>query len=1032
MFLPDKSIDRPVLTVVLMAAILLGGWVGYRTLAVRELPDIDFPVVSVTTILPGASPEVVETEVTEVLEEEINTIEGIKTLTSISGEQTSIVTVEFELSRDVDFALQDVRTKVSRIRGELPDDVEEPVIDKLDPDAFPIIWIAIQNPNADLVEINDVADDLVKERLQTLPGVGSVMLGGSQRFAVRIRLDPQRMGAYGLTVTDVERALRTGNVEMPSGRIESDTREFTVRTLGELPTPEAFNDLIVAYREDAPIRLGDIGEAGPGIENERTLARYDGEPTVGVGVIKQSGANTVDVSDRVIETLDEIRGELPEGFTATIAVNSAEFIEDSVAEVQETLFIAFVLVVIVILFFLRSWRATVIPTLAIPVSIVGTFAAFYLLDFSINTLTLLALVLAIGIVVDDAIVVVENIYRHLEEGEEPEAAARRGTSEIAFAVIAISLTLVIVFLPIALISGITGRLFREFGVGVAASVLVSAFVALTLAPMLSSRFLRVGGGTNRVFRAVERGLDATTEAYRRLLRRALGRRGWVALGALLTLMAALFLMSRLPGEFEPPVDRGQFLIQISAPEGATLRYTDGYLQQVEDMLGETEGVGGYFTAIGLGFGGPARVSEAIAFVRLAEERERGQFEIMDELRARTADLAGVDVFLIAPSALAGGFEQPVQLVLQGRDVDELSAYADSMLARMRRMPGLQFVDSDLDVNKPELTVTVDRAKAASLGVNVADVATTLQVLLGGRDLSEFERGNERYEVVVQVPDTLRSNPRDLSSIYVRGEGGDLVQLANVVRVEEGVGPSQINHYDRFRSVTLSAGLSGVALGDALEAVGAAADEVLPEGVRTTVAGQSQDFQESFASLLFALAMAILAIYLVLAGQFESFLHPLTIMLALPLALVGAVAAIGAFGMTLNIYSMIGIIMLMGLVTKNSILLVDYTNQLRRRGTERDAAVVEAGAVRLRPILMTSLSVIIGVMPIAFALGAGAGSRRPLGIAVIGGMITSTALTLVVVPTFYVLLDNGLQRVRDGVDAVRHRVAGGRDAAKEAP
>ena len=1011
MFLSDTSIDRPVLTTVVTAAVLLLGWIGYRNLPVRELPDVEFPVVSVRTVLPGASPEVVETEVTEVLEEEINTIEGLKTLTSASGEATSYVIAEFELGRDVDFALQDVRAQVSRVRGELPDDVEEPVIQKQDPDARPIMWIAVRGPDVPLTEVNEVADNVVRERLQTLEGVGSVLTGGGQRFAVRIRLDPKRMAAYAVTVGDVRRALQQGNVEIPSGRLESDSREFTVRTEGEFETPEAFNELIVAYRDGSPVRLGDVGIAEGGAENERTLARFNGEPTVGLGVVKQSGANTVAVADRVLEELERIREvELPPGYTLSLATDDSEFIEQSLAEVEETLLLAFVLVVLVILLFLRNVRATIIPSLAIPVSIVGTFGAIYALGFSINTLTLLALVLAIGIVVDDAIVVVENIYRHMEEGEGPKEAARNGTAEIAFAVIAISLTLVIVFLPIALMGGITGRLFRQFGVAVAVSVLISAFVALTLTPMLASRFLKPGSESNRrVFRVVENGVARLTRWYRGVLDRALGRRGLVMLVAGAALVVSVGVMSVMGREFVPQEDRGEFLVSIEGPEGATLSYTDHYLRRLEGILAETEGVDRYFTAIGLGFGGPPSVSSAIAFVKLEERDERrGQFEIIGEVRREASELAGVNVFVFSPSALSQGFGRPLQFVVQSEDLDRLAARTEELVSWGRRQPWLVGVDTDVDLNKPEVSVTIDRNKAASLGVSVADVAGTLQVLLGGQDLSEFERGAERYEVIAQVRDTLRATPQDLSSLYVRGEGGELVQLASVVRVQEGVGPNQINHYDRRRSITIGADVEGVSLGDAIERMEERAAEVLPADFTTAVAGQSQDFQESFASLMFALLMAVIAIYLVLAGQFESFVHPFTIMLALPLALVGAVLGLGALGMTLNIYSMIGIIMLMGLVTKNSILLVDFANQARRGGMERDDAVVRAGEVRLRPILMTAISVVIGVMPIALALGAGAESRRPLGVAVVCGMITATALTLFVVPVFYTLLDDGLQ------------------------
>ncbi|MDT8340582.1 MAG: efflux RND transporter permease subunit [Longimicrobiales bacterium] len=1011
MFLPEISIRRPVLATVVTLAIVLAGGIGFLNLPVRELPDVEFPIVSVTTVLPGASPEVVETEVTEVLEEEINTIEGIKTLTSISADNTSIITAEFELDRDVDLALQDVRAKVSRIRGGLPDDVDDPVIDKLDPEASPIIWLPVRAPGVPLTDVNDFADNVLKERLQNLPGVGSVILGGQQRFAVRIRLDAQRLAGYDLTVDDVRQALQSGNVDLPSGRLEGRSREFTVRTEGEFPTPRAFNDLIVAWRDGAPVYLRDVGVAEPGVENTRNVARFNGEPTVGVGVVKQSDANTVEVAHLVLEEVERLRETLPPGYTIDVAVNNALFVEQSVEEVEETILIALLLVVAVILFFLRSWRATVIPALAIPVSLVGTFAALYLLDFSINTLTLLALVLAIGIVVDDAIVVVENIYRHMEEGhEDPVKAAREGSSEIAFAVLAISLTLVIVFLPVAFISGVVGRLFREFGLSVAVSVAISAFVALTLTPMLSSRFLRPHtGGENAFFRWADRVLRRVEAAYRATLEVALRRRLLVTGVAVASLAGSLGLMAALGREFVPPEDRGQFLVLVSAPEGATLDYTDRYQRQVEEVVARTEGVDGFFSAIGLAIGGPPSVNNGLLFVRLLQDRKRGQFEIMDEIRAGVAHLAGVNVFLVAPNSLdPGGFEQPLQYVIQGPDLDGLFDVSQRLAARARAIPGLVGVDTDVDLNKPQFRITVDRPRAAELGVEVAEIATTLQVLLGGSDLSEYKEGSERYEVMVQLEDSLRTGPDDLRSIFVRGRDGGLVQLASVVDVTETVGPNQISHFNRRRAITLAASPLGIPLGEALARVEAVAAEEIPDGYQTTVTGQTQDFQESFGSLVFALLMAVVAVYLVLAGQFESFVHPFTIMLALPLALVGAAVSLFLFGMTLNIYSMIGIIMLMGLVTKNSILLVDFANQERARGTPREQAVMRAGLVRLRPILMTSVALIFGVLPIALGLGAGAESRRPLGAVVIGGMISSTALTLLVVPVFYLMIDEALE------------------------
>jgi len=1025
MILSDLSIRRPVLTTVFTVAIVLIGWVGYRALPVRELPDVDYPIVSVRTLLPGASPEVVETEVTEVLEEEINTIEGIKTLTSVSGEQTSIITAEFELNRDIDVALQDVRDKISRVRGELPDDVEEPVVEKLDPEASPIIWLAIRNPSADLIDVNDLADNLIKERIQTLPGVGSVIFGGEKRFAVRVRLDPQRMAGYDLTVAEVSNALARGNVEIPSGRIESESREFTIQTEGELPSPESFNDLIVAWRDGAPIRLGEIGVAEAGVENERSLARFNSEPTVGLGVIKQSDANVVAVAEEVLAEVAKIRQQLPEGYSIDVAVNDSEFVERSVAEVEETLLVAFGLVILVIYFFLRSARATLIPAVAIPVSIVGTFAAMFLLGFSINTLTLLSLVLAIGIVVDDAIVVLENVYRHMEEGDDPVTAARRGTSEIAFAVIAISLTLVIVFLPIAFVTGVVGRLFREFGLSVAVAVTISAFVALTLTPMLCSRFLTVGESHNRLLVAFEKVVAWLTRTYEGNLRWALRHRWVVVVAALASLLVTGVVVSGMGQEFSPPEDRGSFLAIVNAPEGSTLEYTDAYLRQIEKLIADTEGVDRYFSAIGLGISGPASVAQGIVFTRMADERDVTVFQAISEVRRKVAPLAGVDVFVIAPSAFStSGFQKPLQYVIQTTDLDELAEAANAMLARVRQTPGLTGADVDLDLNKPELAVTIDRSRAASLGVSVEEVATALQVFFGGQDVTKYKRGNERYDVIVQLQDLYRNTPAQVSQVYVRGAGGRLVQLSSVVDVAEGVGPSQINHYDRRRSVIVDANLDGIPLGEGLNRVRAIAGEVLPEGFTTAVAGESQDLEESSSSLLFSFVMAVIAIYLVLAGQFESFLHPLTIMLALPLAVFGAVVSLAALGMTLNIYSFIGIIMLMGLVTKNSILLVDYTNTLRGRGMERLEAVVRASVVRLRPILMTSIAVVFGVLPIALALGAGAESRRPLGVAVVGGMIASTALTLFVVPIFYTLFDGGQEWLRERMPSHRGEDRGG--------
>jgi multidrug efflux pump len=1013
MSLWELSIRRPVLATVLTLALILFGWIGYTTLPVRELPDVDFPIVGVTTVLPGASPEVVEKEVTEVLEEEINTIEGIKTLTSESAEQVSRITVEFNLERNIDVAAQDVRDKIARVRADLPEDTEEPVVSKVDLDAQAIMWISLNAEHTGMRVLTDYADNVVKERLQRLPGVGSIIIGGEKRFAVRVRIDAQRLAAYQLTVDDVVSALRRENVEIPSGRIESRAREFVVKTEGEFPAPEAFNDLIITYRDDVPVRLRQIGVAEEGDENERTIGRFNLKPSVSLGVLKQSNANTVEVARAVRAEIDAIRPALPAGYRIQVGFDAAHFIEESVAEVQQSLVIAGALVVLVIFLFLHTPRSAVIPALAIPTSILATFGVMHFLGFTINNLTLLALTLTIGVVVDDAIIVLENVHRHMEEGEERMGAALRGTGEIAFAALAATLTLVVVFLPVAFITGIIGRFFFEFGVSVAAAILVSLFVALTLTPMLCSRILAIDEPRG-VFRLFERGVARLSAAYQRLLARALRHRLVVAMLAAGTLVASLLLFVTLGKEFVPLEDRGGFMTALESPEGATLDYHDRLQWQVEKILSETPEVRTFASFIGLSQGSPGAVNRGVIFSRMHErkQRRRSQQEVVTELRRRFAQIPGVKVFVITFSGLQTGSRgKPMQYVIQNPDFGALTAYSQRMLERVRALPGFADVDTNLRLNKPELRIHIDRNKAAALGISAADVANTLRILLGGDDVTKFKRGNERYDVIVQLQGGDRVRPEQLSQIYARTRSGTLVQLANLVDVEEGVGPSSLNHYNRRRSVIIDANLQGKPLGTAIDEMNALARAILPAGFTTAVAGESKDFEESFSSLTFAFVLATVAVYLVLAGQFESFVHPFTILLALPLAIFGAFLALAPLGMTLNIYSFIGLVMLVGLVTKNSILLVDYTNTLRESGMEMRDAVLRAGAVRLRPILMTAVSTLIGILPVAIGLGAGAESRRPLGVAVAGGITASTLLTLFVVPVFYTLVDDGLAKLR---------------------
>jgi multidrug efflux pump len=992
-----------VLASMISAALVLFGVIGYTRLSVREFPDIDPPVISVTTTLPGANPQVVETAVTDVLEEELSTIQGLRTLSSTSQEQLSLITLEFTLNRRVEDAAQDVRDKVSRARGRLPEDILEPVIAKQDADAQPFMWLSLSGANYDLMLLSDVADRLVKARLQSLEGVGSAGIYGERRFAMRVWVQPEALSARGLTVQDVENAIRTRNIEIPAGRIESLRREFSVRSLGELKTPQEFQELVVASQENQLIKLKDVARVELGPEDVRSALRYNGNPAVAIGVIRQSKANLIEVAARIRDELPAIRQSLPAGVDIEMAYDQSVFVTHSIDDAQLTLVIAAILVVLIIFVFLRNLRATIIPGLAIPTSIVATFAIMYFLGFTINNFTLLALTIAIGIVVDDAIIVLENAYRHQEElHEKPVEAAMRGTNEIAFAVIATTIALVAVFTPLAFLRGATGRLFNEFGIAVAGSVVISGFIALTLTPMLCSKILRVPHEHGAIFKSFERGFVALAERYRRLLGLALHHRWIVVAGGAATILLAVVLLRVLKREFVPEEDRGFIFIATMAPEGSSLEYMDGYQRQVEAILARTKDVEAYFSLIGF----QARVDRGFIFVRLTDwsKRERTVQQVMAEVQPQFFGIPGILAFAINPPAI-GGFGQAVQFVVQNPDFARLGKAADTLVTRARAVKGLTNLDTDLRVNKPELRVVFDRDRAEDLGIPVRDVAAALQTFLGGRRVSTFTRNNKLYYVMVQLDPAHRETPSDLSGIYLRGKGDQLVQLDAVARVEEGVGPRQLNHFNRVRSFTLSAGLApGFALGEALDSLDHVARQVLPPGSATALAGESRELKESGGALFFAFGVALIVVFMVLASQFESLVHPFTVLLAVPLAVTGALATLFVVRSTLNLYSQIGMILLIGLVAKNSILLVEYANQLKAKGLDTVAAVIESGRIRLRPILMTSVSTIMGALPVALGLGTGSASRRPLGYAIVGGIFFSTVLTLFVVPVAYVLLD----------------------------
>ena len=1009
MKLSDIAIRRPVFASMINLALVLFGAISYTRLSVREFPDIDPPIVSVSTFLPGANPRVVESTVTDLLEEELSTVEGLRTLTSSSAEQSSNITLEFNLDRDVESAAQDVRDKVSRVRGRLPREVLEPVVAKQDADAQPFYWMALQGENYTMLELSDIADRIVKTRLQTIPGVGRAFVAGERRYAIRIWLSPEDLAARGLAVQDVESAIRTRSVEIPAGRIESEQREFTIRSMGELKTPDEYASLTVDSRPGRLVKLGEVARIELGPREERSALRYNGTQAVAVGIVRQSKANIIEVSDAIQRELPAIEAALPPGVDLATAFDQSVFVRRSITETLETLLLTCGLVTVIIFLFLRNIRATIVPALAIPVSLITVFALMLALGYSINTFTLLALILAIGIVVDDAIVVLENAYRHQEElGEDPEAAALGGTREIAFAIIATTIALVAVFSPLAFLQGATGRLFNEFGLTLAASVVVSAFTALSLSPMLCAKIVKVPKSHGPIFLAFERAFLWLASTYKRLLAGAVRHRAWVLGGAAASLVVAAVAFRALEREFLPEEDRGFLLVATIAPEGSTVEYTDSYQEQIEQILGRTADVSSYFSVVGMG----GNVAGGFIFTRLTDwaDRDRKVRDVINEVQPQFFGVPGVLAFAINPSPI-GGFGKPVQFVVRNPDFDSLLAGMQRLTARARQIPGLVNVDVNLRVNKPELTIRYERDRMEDLGVSVTDVGATLETMMGGRRVNTYTQANKLYDVMVQVDRRDRATPSDLSRLYVRGRDGQLVQLDAVAQVGEAVGPQSLLHYNRLRSFTLDGTLSpDLKLGAALDSLRAAAAEVLPPGSSVALSGESREFEESGNALYFAFGLALLVVFMVLAAQFESLVHPLTVLLAVPLAVTGALVTLWAAGATLNLYSQIGFVLLIGLASKNSILLVEYANQLRDRGMELTEAVLEAGRIRFRPIMMTAVSTVVGALPIALGLGAGSDSRVPLGLVIVGGVSIATFLTLYLVPVVYIIFERARQRL----------------------
>ncbi|MGH8529520.1 MAG: efflux RND transporter permease subunit [Nevskiales bacterium] len=1007
MRLPELCIERPVFAWVLSLVVLLLGVIAYQRLTVREYPNIDPPVVTVTTRYPGASAEIIESQVTQVLEESLGGIEGIDFMSSISREEQSQITVTFLLSRDADATASDVRDRVSRVRRALPEEIDDPVIEKVEADAQPIMFLAFSSNRHTPLDLSDIADRRVKDRLQTLPGVAQARIFGQRRYSMRIYLNPERLAAHSLTVQDVETALSAQNLEVPGGRIEGAQREFTVLSETDLRSKEQFDALILRDSRSANggylVRLSDVGRAELGAEDERVLARLNGKTAVALGVIKQSTANPLEVSQAVRAELPRITKLLPEGMQVEVARDTAVFIEQSIANVYETIAEAVALVILIIFFFLRSLRATLIPLVTIPVSLIGACAVMYALGFSLNTLTLLALVLAIGLVVDDAIVMLENIHRHIEQGSTRREAAIRGSREIGFAIIAMTLTLVAVFIPVGFQEGTTGKLFTEFAWTLAGAVLVSGFVALTLSPMMCSRLLREHERHGAIYNRIEALIQGTTVGYRRLLGAGLRRPLLVLAVGLGVAATGAGLFRLLKSELAPAEDQGSIIGFLSGPEGATIEYMDASMRKVEAIYAAVPEIRNYFVVVG----NPV-ITNGISFANLTpwQTRERTQQEIAQEITPKMfGGIPGVRAFPTGRPPLG----QPVRSLPIGLVVQTTGSYAEldqsmqALLQRLQSNPGLINPDTDLKLNKPQLRVTLDREKVAILGVSVATIGRTLETLLGGRKLTRFKREGEQYDVIVQLDRVDRRNPNDLARIYVRGAQG-MVQLANLVQLRETVAPRELNHFDQLRAATLTAGLApGYSLGEALDFVEAAAAEVLPDNARVDFSGLSREFKQSSASLWITFGLALAFIYLVLAAQFESFLDPLIILLTVPLSIAGALLALKLSGGTLNIYSKVGLVTLIGLITKHGILIVEFSNQLRAQGRSLLDAVTEAAVLRLRPILMTTGAMVLGALPLAVASGAGAESRQEIGWVIVGGLLVGTLFTLFVIPVAYSLL-----------------------------
>lgn len=997
MNISELSIRRPVLATVLTIIILLFGFIGYSALGVREYPSVDNPIISVSCSYPGANADVIESQITEQLEKNINGIPGIRSLSSVSRQGQSRITVEFELSTDLETAANDVRDKVSRAQRYLPRDCDPPTVSKADADATPILMVTIQSAKRSLLELSEIADLTVKEQLQTISDVSSVEIWGEKRYSMRLWLDPAKMAGYGITPMDIKSALDRENIELPSGSIEGNTTELTIRTMGLMHTTEEFNNLVVRTEAGRIIRLSDVGRAELGPQDMRSYMKMNGVPMVGVVVIPQPGANHIDIADEVYNRMQTMRKDLPADIVTGYGFDNTRFIRASIDEVKQTVYEAFALVIIIIFLFLRNWRVTLIPCIVIPVSLIGTFFLMYLAGFSINVLSMLAVVLSVGLVVDDAIVMTENIYIRIERGMTPFEAGIDGAKEIFFAVISTSITLIAVFFPIVFMEGTTGRLFREFSLVVSGAVLISTFAALTVTPMLATKLLVRQERKNWFYTRTEPFFVGLNNLYSRTLSAFLHRR-WLALPLVAVTLGLIgWLWSTIPSEMAPLEDRSQITINTTGSEGATYEYMRDYTEDinllVDSLVPEAMAV-------------TARVSSGRGNISIALDslagRTRSQMEIAEKLSAAIRTKTKARAFVQQQSTFGGRRgNMPVQYVLQATTIDRLQEVLPEFMKRVYESPVFQMADADLKFSKPEARITINRDKANLMGISTQDIAQTLQYGLSGQRMGYFYMNGKQYEILAEINRQQRNKPADLRSIYLRNDEGTMVQLDNLISLEENVAPPQLYHYNRFLSATISTGLAkGRTIGEGLDEMDRIAREVLPDDFRTALAGDSKEFRESSSSLMFAFLLAIVLIYLILAAQFESFKDPLVIMLTVPLAIAGALVFMWGAGQTMNIFSQIGIIMLIGLVAKNGILIVEFANQKQEAGEPKMQAIRDAALQRLRPILMTSASTILGLLPLTVATGEGANGRIAMGVAVVGGMLVSTLLTLYIVPAIY--------------------------------